>query len=398
MGDKASEGAVFEVAAGPHDRRDAIVTVACPACEGECDCGCDCGCEQGSACTHELWELDAEGKDTRPVPCQCICEPGGCKLTWIVADLPAGQTRRYRLGSGEGVSAPGVEVKYAEGEQADFLLGGELFTSYLVRADVARPYCWPVLGPGGIKVTNCPTRDHPHHKSMYVAQGDVNGFDNWSEMEGHARTVNESVAIVTQGPIVGAIEATNDWVTPGGEKLLREITHVAVYNAGPDARIMDWTTTWRADYRGIHLGDTKEAGTLSVRVAESMEETYTGHIVNAHGAKGEEECWGKRSPWVDYWGTAEGEVLGLAIFDHPGNLRHPTYWHVRGYGLFTANVWGLHDYTGDWSKRGDFVLPQGSELVFNFRVYIHRGDTDEGKVAARYLDYAFPPKVKLVEG
>jgi hypothetical protein len=301
------------------------------------------------------------------------------------------------MGSGGGTAPPGVEVKYAEGSQADFLIGGEPFTSYLVRPDVARPYCWPVLGPGGVKVTNCPTRDHPHHKSMYVAQGDVNGHDNWSEMDGHASTVNAGVDVLTQGPIVGAIEATNDWVTNGGEKLLREITRIAVYNAGAEARIMDWTTRWRADYQGIHLGDTKEAGTLSVRVAESMEEGMGGRIVNAHGAKGEEECWGKRSPWVDYYGPVEGQTLGLAIFDHPENPRHPAHWHVRSYGLFTVNQWGIHDYTGDWSKRGDYVLPRGSELVFNFRVYIHRGDTVEGEVAAKYLDYAFPPKVRLVE-
>jgi len=35
-----------------------------------------------------------------------------------------------------------------------------------------------------------------------------------------------------------------------------------------------------------------------------------------------------------------GKTVGIAVFDHPSNPRHPTTWHVRDYGLFAANPLG----------------------------------------------------------
>ena len=34
--------------------------------------------------------------------------------------------------------------------------------------------------------------------------------------------------------------------------------------------------------------------------------------------------------------------MTIAIFDHPGNVNYPTYWHARGYGLFAANPLGRY--------------------------------------------------------
>ncbi len=389
MCDQHARSAIFQVDAGRHNRRKAIVSASCPAS----GCGCNCRGDHG----HVMWELDDKGERVRQVPVQCVEENGSWRVYWIVDELAAGQVRRYELSVGEGEHEGGVSIDYKAGQQADFLIDGQLFTRYVIAPDVARPYCYPVHGPGGYEVTNFAPSDHVHHKSMYVAQGDINGQDNWSELEGHARTVNTSLQVRAQGPLLGCIDVTNDWVSAKGEKLMQELTRIVVYNCGPEMRVMDWIITWRAAYQGVHIGDTKEAGTLSVRVAESMEERNGGCIVNAYGAISEAECWGKRAPWVDYYGPVADEILGIAIFDHPTNFRHPTYWHVRAYGLFTANEWGIHDFTGDWSKRGDFAMPLGSQLTFRFRVYIHRGDTASADVAGRYLDFAYPPAVEEVE-
>lgn len=43
--------------------------------------------------------------------------------------------------------------------------------------------------------------------------------------------------------------------------------------------------------------------------------------------------------------------------------------------------------------RGDYKLSQGEALTFNFRLYLHDGDTETADVGGRYLDYAFPPQV-----
>jgi hypothetical protein len=115
-----------------------------------------------------------------------------------------------------------------------------------------------------------------------------------------------------------------------------------------------------------------------------------GRLVNANGQTGR-AAWGKKALWNDASGTVDGKKVGLAIFDHPGNLRHPTTWHARTYGLLTANPFGLGHFTRK-KERGDYTIEAGKELVFRYRVYFHLGDEKTGEVAARYADYATPPK------
>jgi len=321
-------------------------------------------------------------------------------VTFVLEELAAGQTKRL---SAEVIDAPpccsgnggeGVALTHVPGERVDVAIGGQPFTRYVFKAGLARPYCYPVFGPGGVEMTNCGPADHIHHRSLYIAQGEVNGHDNWSELEGHACTVNKSVSILSQGAM-GALQATADWVTKAGQPLLEERVCLCTYALPEHLRVLDWDITWVACYGGVFFGDTKEAGTLSVRVNEQLEGRHTGRITNAYGGVTESETWGKRAPWCDYSGEVDGRKVGLAIFDHPENLRYPTYWHVRDYGLFTANQWGIHDFTGDWSQRGDYALPRGRQLRFRFRLYIHEGDVTEGEVAERFHDWATPPSVSV---
>ncbi len=389
-------GTVLEVKAGPHDRKNAFVAF---------ECGGGCDCQTG----HTLYELDESGNRGAIVPCQCLtdcgcedeCEGGCSEMVWMVPELKAGQTKRYVMdkaaaGAGDD-DASGVAMDVKPEEQVDISVGGKPFTSYVVKEGIARPYCYPVYGPGGAEMTNFAPGDHVHHKSLYVAQGDVNGFDNWSELEGHACTVNEDVLVTAQGPVFGEMVSFSDWVSPKGSELLREITRIRVYNTPDCCRILDFETTWFAEYGGVFFGDTKEAGTVSVRVAESMEVKNGGTIRNSYGGINDDECWGKRAEWVDYYGPVTSGTAGITIMDHPGNLRFPTHWHVRGYGLFTANQWGIHDFTGDFSQRGDLALEEGDALTFLFRLYIHAGDTDQADVAAKYLDFIYPPTVAVAK-
>ena len=99
--------------------------------------------------------------------------------------------------------------------------------------------------------------------------------------------------------------------------------------------------------------------------------------------------WGKRAAWCDYYGPVAGKTVGIAIFDHPKNPRHPTWWHVRDYGLFAANPFGRHDFENlpDRSA-GDLVVPPGKSVTFRYRFYLHEGDDQQANVAGRYKEYA----------
>ena len=100
------------------------------------------------------------------------------------------------------------------------------------------------------------------------------------------------------------------------------------------------------------------------------------------------QTWGKRADWCDYYGPVEGKTVGIAIFDHPQNPRHPTWWHVRDYGLFAANPFGQHDFESLPDKTaGNLDVPAGKSVTFRYRFYLHEGDEQQAKVAERYKEY-----------
>ena len=134
---------------------------------------------------------------------------------------------------------------------------------------------------------------------------------------------------------------------------------------------------------------------MAIRLAETMRLTPNkhnagkagGHIVQSTGVR-DQATWGKKAVWCDYHGPVDGKTLGVAIFDHPSNPRHPTWWHVRDYGLFAANPFGVHDFEKKPAGTGDLKVPAGQSVTFKYRFYIHEGDEQQSKVAQRYEEYA----------
>jgi len=163
-----------------------------------------------------------------------------------------------------------------------------------------------------------------------------------------------------------------------------------VYARPPDERLFDFEITLKAGDNELVFGDSKE-GTMAVRIAETMllkGKVGHGHAVNSEGLR-DEQAWGKRAAWCDYYGPVDGKVVGIAIFDHPQNPRHPTWWHVRDYGLFAANPFGQHDFEKLADKTvGNLTVPAGKSVTFRYRFYLHEGDEKQSKVAEKYREYA----------
>jgi hypothetical protein len=279
---------------------------------------------------------------------------------------------------------------------------GEDFTSYVFAGPdcPARPYLYPVLGPNGVPLTRAiekrgtPGYDHAHHRSIWVAHGLVNGTDNWSEELGHGRTVHEGFTEVVSGPVTGWAREQCTWTTAFGATILDETRTIGFYAQPHPARCVDVRFTLRTGHDAVLFGDTKEGGLLSVRVNPAMN-APVGTITNSYGGVNEDETWGKRASWCDYSGVIDGTAAGIAIFDHPSNYGYPVYWHVRNYGLMTANPFGLTYFESGSGKRGDWVLGANSEVTFTYRVLVHGGDATSGKVGERYHDFANPPKCEV---
>jgi hypothetical protein len=386
------------VHAGPHPRHQCPVVARLPLPGGERAGG-----------------VRLAAADGRELPAQ-VCPPhpfareeAGSEqalIAFVVPELGTGEKLVLSAEWGEEArgDGEGVDVRDDGGGSVSVSVGGELITVYRYLDNPARPCFFPLLGPGGTRVTRSwpvaddvpgETRDHPHHRSMWVAHGDVNRTDNWSEAEGHGFQVHREITSIGCGPVLGWVAAVNDWTDREKRKVIEERRVLTAYAITGDQRMLDLDVCFAATECDVRFGDTKEGGILALRVAPAMDGDHGGRIENSYGAVGEGECWGRRAQWCDYSGEIAGQRLGIAILDHPDSFRHPTFWHVRDYGMYTANPFGWHDFYGDPAADGSHVLPRGARLYFHYRVYLHRGGAAEAAVAERYHDYAKRPRVEI---
>jgi len=273
-------------------------------------------------------------------------------------------------------------------------VNGKLFTEYNFK-DVPRPYFYPLIGPTGVNITrHWPMKegeneehDHIHHRSLWFTHGDVNGIDFWGEGSKSGKIVHDKFLQISSGPEVGVISSQNKWVAVDGKVICTDTRTHKFYNR-PDGQMIDFEITIHASNGDVTLGDTKE-GSMAIRLAPTMQvegKVAQGHIVNSEGQR-DKETWGKRAEWCDYYGPIDGQVVGVAIFDHPQNPKHPVWWHVRTYGLFAANPFGVHDFEAKPAGTGNIVIPKGQSLTFRYRFYFHKGDQIQGQVAERYREY-----------
>jgi hypothetical protein len=298
----------------------------------------------------------------------------------------------------------GVQITQEE-DRLRVEINGQLFTEYHFK-NTPRPYCYPLIGPGELPMTrNFPMKsppneehDHPHHRSLWFGHILVNGQDFWTEAKSFGKIVHDGFDEVKSGIDSGLIKARDKWVGTNGEVVCTDERTLRIFNPASDAeRLFDFQVIIHASNGDVVFGDNKD-GTMAVRLAETMRlkgEIGHGHIVNSVGQK-DDETWGKRADWCDYYGPVEGKTVGIAIFDHPQNLRHPTWWHVRDYGLFAANPFGRHDFEKLKDKSaGNFTLPSGKSLTLRYRFYMHEGDEQQAKVAEHYQEYIKSSAAKL---
>ena len=284
-------------------------------------------------------------------------------------------------------------------------IDSKLFAEYLTDFR-GTPIIWRIIGPTGQEMTRSypmspegkPSEkfDHEHHRSLWFNHGNVNGEDYWAlkpSIIKHKRFVkadknSQGVLLVTE----------NEWINKDGVVVCADLRTVRFGLIG-ESRFIDFDVTVTAIADTVVFGDTKE-GSFGIRVPGRFDSDEKrrdknhpgGIIVNAEGLKGD-EAWGKRSSWVDYSGELEnGEVVGIAILNHPSSFRYPTYWHVRTYGLFAANPFGLHDFVkGEKADAGSLTMKKGDTFTLRYRVVLHKGTSENIDLPKMFEEYSALP-------
>jgi len=263
-----------------------------------------------------------------------------------------------------------------------------------------RPIVYPVVGPGGLAMTrDYPmkpvsgkgTRDHVHHRSIWMTHGIVNGVDFWAEEavepdQRFGRVVHDKVVSHTVSDGTATLGTTANWITPDDEVVLLEKRKMIV--AGDrEHREIEFIFDLFADKDAVVFGDTKE-GTFGIRVPDSMmvDAQLGGLIVNEHGQTNS-DAWGQRASWVDYSGPVDGRTMGITVLEHPTSYGHPCRWHVRTYGLFAANPFGEVDFTQQKATKVHRLMP-GKSLRLRYKILLHAGGADNESINRKWAAFA----------
>ena len=276
--------------------------------------------------------------------------------------------------------------------------GETLITEYRTNSRV--PYLDPLLSPGGACLTrhwpmreDAPTeeKDHPHHRAFWLSHGDVNGFDFWAwKGAGDPKIEHRGFSDSKAGGNSASFTVDLAW-TAGGQTHLLEKRTYSFTKSDSDSLEIQVASLLTAAEVDVTFGDTKE-GFIALRMDRSLRlkgPEAKGHIVNSEGLA-DMACWGKRANWVAFTGPDEtGQPAVVALMDHPSNLRHPTWWHARDYGLLAANPFGIHDFEGKPDKTlGNQILKKGDSLTFRYLVVLHHGSVDSAKLADHWSTFS----------
>jgi len=288
-------------------------------------------------------------------------------------------------------AAYGQGALRAEADQSAVVikLGDKPLVRYQYVANPAKPYVAELYSPAGASVLRDSPFDHKHHHGLMFAVA-VDGVDFWAEgdtfgLQKH-REGSEPRVIERDGRswVVGTQKI--DWVAPPDDKLLLREERTMVVG-----RMADLGATLVGGQCVLETPPGKDSVTLTgspyfglgMRFVQSMDKG--GSFLNADGKTGVKGTNDARSAWCAYSAAADGKPVTVAMFDLPGNARHPATWFTMDQGFaYMAATLNL--------AKEPLKIQSGKPLVLRYAVAVW-----DGKVEKAKIDQLYQRLVKLAE-
>lgn len=266
------------------------------------------------------------------------------------------------------------------GSKINVTIDGKFFTSYIFSDDEKYPFFYPVNGPvSGGSVTSMRNAVYPHHTSLFFGCDLVNGGNYWQEGLARGRIISVNARIEKEGGDTVIITDECIWARPGALSPVRD-TRRYIITAPSQAITQIDVEIIMETLMDVHILKTNHS-LFSARMAADLAVTNGGTMINAEGAMGEKNTFGKKSAWIDFYGKRGQSAEGLAIMQHPSNPWYPSPWFTRDYGFMspTPMYWPQDDK--------ETFLKKGTILNLRYRVIVHSGTLAEANIAAQFEKY-----------
>ena len=238
-------------------------------------------------------------------------------------------------------------------------------------------YIHPLYALDGRVLTQDFPIDHFHHRGLFWTWPDVvirgkktqtwhpdvlrQHFVRWLE-----RKVDGETAV---------LRVENAWKMDGGETVALETVSFHVHPADQVGRAVDLEILLRAVGGPLELRGAREEnkgyGGLCFRGAP----LFTGAILTTETGVLKEDSTGRRFRWADI-STPD---TGIAIFVSPEHPGFPTTWLIRNSYAGILNPC--------WPGLEPVVLSPDRPVRVGYRIYVHRGNADTGRVREAYRKY-----------
>jgi len=248
-------------------------------------------------------------------------------------------------------------------------------------------YIHPVYGLDGEILSDDFPEDHLHHRGIFWAWPnaiiDGESYNPWHVLGIYVHF--ERWLLQESGPVFARFGVENGWYLDD-KNVANETVWVTVFRAGKIGRVLDFDLTWEAIDKPITLlgAEGKGYGGFNVRFAP-----FKKPVITTSGGVQGKDSDELQFPWADLSAVFEGRdtYSGISVFENRQNINFPEGWTLRHYGFLNPCFPGLEPFT----------LNPGEPVSVKYRVWLHRGDAEEGKVISAYTIYNSPPEVEIIE-
>ncbi len=266
------------------------------------------------------------------------------------------------------------------GDKIEFRVNGNLFTSYIMSDFEKYPFFFPVNGPSNATVTSMRNANYPHHSSLFFGCDRVNGGNYWQEAIKDGQIISLRADILETGGSKAVIENECIWRRPGADSPIKDKRKITVSVPAEGKFQLDFDVVMEM-LMDVTIEQTNHS-LFSGRMDADLAVINGGTMINAEGETSEKGTFGKRSAWIDFYGSRQGKTEGMAIIQHPSNNWFPAPWFTRDYGFFspTPIYWPANDKAT--------VLKKGDLIKLRYRVIVHTGNHTEAGIATEFEKYS----------